>query len=66
MELFHFLFISQDFRLIDEVAEEIWIVKDGEVTEFEGSIHEYKARLKAQYAQEREEAEKEAKKEMMK
>lgn len=60
------VFITHDFRLIDEVAEEIWIVKDGEVTEFEGSIHEYKARLKAQYAQEREEAEKEAKKEMMK
>ncbi|KAI9362126.1 P-loop containing nucleoside triphosphate hydrolase protein [Zopfochytrium polystomum] len=57
------IFITHDFRLIDQVAKEIWIVRDGEVIEFEGDIRDYKARLKEQYAKEREDAEREAAKE---
>ncbi|KAI8819628.1 P-loop containing nucleoside triphosphate hydrolase protein [Fimicolochytrium jonesii] len=51
------VFITHDFRLIDQVAKEIWIVHDGEVEEFEGDIHDYKAMLKAKYAAQREAAE---------
>ncbi|KAI9094979.1 P-loop containing nucleoside triphosphate hydrolase protein [Phlyctochytrium arcticum] len=50
------IFITHDFRLIDQVANEIWIVHDGEVEEFEGNIHDYKARLKEKYAAIREAA----------
>lgn len=38
--------ISHDFRLINQVAEEIWVVEDGTVEEWEGDIGEYKAYLK--------------------
>merc|ERR1712183_323711 len=37
--------VSHDFRLIDQVANEIWICKDKGVTKWDGSIHEYKKRL---------------------
>ncbi|KAJ3236101.1 hypothetical protein HDU78_004847 [Chytriomyces hyalinus] len=50
------IFVTHDFRLIDQVAKEIWIVRDGGIEEFEGDIHDYKAALKAKYAQERAEA----------
>ncbi|KAI9342248.1 P-loop containing nucleoside triphosphate hydrolase protein [Obelidium mucronatum] len=50
------VFVTHDFRLIDQVAKEIWIVKDGTIQEFDGDIHDYKAALKAQYAKERAEA----------
>ncbi|KAJ3017531.1 hypothetical protein HKX48_003497 [Thoreauomyces humboldtii] len=51
------VFITHDFRLIDRVAKEIWIVQDGEVEEFEGTIRDYKDSLKAKYAEQREAAE---------
>ncbi|TPX56106.1 hypothetical protein PhCBS80983_g04781 [Powellomyces hirtus] len=47
------VFITHDFRLIDQVAQEIWIVHDGEVEEFEGSIRDYKDMLKEKYAEQR-------------
>ncbi|KNC97993.1 uncharacterized protein SPPG_06977 [Spizellomyces punctatus DAOM BR117] len=47
------VFITHDFRLIDQVAKEIWIVRDGEVEEFDGDIRDYKDMLKAKYAEER-------------
>ncbi|KAI8842360.1 P-loop containing nucleoside triphosphate hydrolase protein [Chytriomyces cf. hyalinus JEL632] len=50
------IFVTHDFRLIDQVAKEIWIVRDGGIEEFEGDIHDYKAALKAKYAQERADA----------
>jgi len=37
--------VSHDFRLIDQVAKEIWVCKDKGVTKFDGSIHEYKQKL---------------------
>lgn len=49
--------ISHDFRLIDQVAEEIWIVSDGCVTPWKGDIKDYKDMLKEKYAQMRAEAE---------
>jgi ATP-binding cassette, subfamily F, member 2 len=38
--------VSHDFRLIDQVAEEIWIVEDGTVEIWEGDIRDYKEFLK--------------------
>ena len=32
--------ITHDFRLIEQVAEEVWIVDGGQVTEFDGDIRE--------------------------
>ncbi|KAI9025502.1 ATP-dependent transporter, partial [Hyaloraphidium curvatum] len=32
--------VSHDFRLIDQVAKEIWIVEDGGCEEWQGDIHE--------------------------
>jgi ATP-binding cassette subfamily F protein 2 len=37
--------VSHDFRLIDQVANEIWLCEDKGVRRFEGSIREYKAIL---------------------
>jgi len=37
--------VSHDFRLIDQVANEIWVCKDKGVTKMEGSIHQYKKEL---------------------
>lgn len=37
--------VSHDFRLIDQVAKEIWEVKDGEVTRFKDGIDAYKKRI---------------------
>jgi len=37
--------VSHDFRLIDQVANEIWVCKDKTVEKFDGTIHEYKAKL---------------------
>ncbi|RKO91341.1 hypothetical protein BDK51DRAFT_49502, partial [Blyttiomyces helicus] len=44
----------QDFRLIDQVAEEIWIVQDGEVEQWQGDIRSYKDMLKEKIRAERE------------
>ena len=38
--------VSHDFRLINQVAEEIWVVEDGTVEEWEGDIQDYKDYLK--------------------
>ncbi|KAJ3139011.1 hypothetical protein HDU90_000917 [Geranomyces variabilis] len=56
------IFITHDFRLIDQVAKEIWIVHDGVIEEFEGTIGDYKARLKEKYAEQRRAAEEAAEK----
>lgn len=47
------IIISHDFRLIEQVAETVWIVNDGEVNEFDGTIREYKDQLKASYQEQR-------------
>jgi len=39
--------VSHDFRLIDQVAQEIWICEDQKVTKWEGGILSYKTHLKA-------------------
>jgi ATP-binding cassette subfamily F protein 2 len=36
--------------LINQVAEEIWVVEDGTVEEWEGDIADYKAYLKKKVA----------------
>lgn len=38
--------VSHDFRLIDEVAEEIWEVKNQGITRWAGDIHDYKKSLR--------------------
>lgn len=43
----------QDFRLIDRVAEEVWIVDEGEVDPWQGDIKEYKQMLKDKIREER-------------
>ena len=48
------LIISHDFRLIEQVAEEVWIVDNGYVKPFDGTIREYKDQLKATYQAQRE------------
>ena len=40
--------VSHDFRLIDQVAEEIWLCEDKKVTTWKGDIRGYKKRLIAQ------------------
>mmetsp|Transcript_47419 Transcript_47419/g.151883 ORF Transcript_47419/g.151883 Transcript_47419/m.151883 type:complete len:127 (+) Transcript_47419:234-614(+) len=37
--------VSHDFRLIDQVADEIWVCEKQGVTVWKGTIHEYKAKL---------------------
>ena len=37
--------VSHDFRLIDQVADEIWVCENKTVSRFDGTIHEYKALL---------------------
>ncbi len=39
--------VSHDFRLINQVAEEIWICENRTVTKWEGDIIDYKEHLKA-------------------
>merc|ERR1739842_226437 len=41
------ILVSHDFRLIRQVAEEIWECKDSKVTKWEAGIMEYKAALTA-------------------
>jgi ATP-binding cassette, subfamily F, member 2 len=38
--------VSHDFRLISQVAEEIWVVADGAVKKWGGDILSFKAHLK--------------------
>jgi len=37
--------VSHDFRLIDQVADEIWVCENKNVSKWPGTIHEYKAML---------------------
>mmetsp|Transcript_33952 Transcript_33952/g.101058 ORF Transcript_33952/g.101058 Transcript_33952/m.101058 type:complete len:593 (-) Transcript_33952:440-2218(-) len=37
--------VSHDFRLIDQVADEIWVCEDGTVARWEGDIRAYKSKL---------------------
>lgn len=39
--------VSHDFRLINQVAEEIWICENGKVTKWEGNILDYKETLRS-------------------
>lgn len=39
--------VSHDFRLIDQVAKEIWVCEKGKVTPWKGGIREYKKMLTA-------------------
>jgi ATP-binding cassette subfamily F protein 2 len=38
--------VSHDFRLINQVAKEIWVVADKCITKWEGDIQSYKEHLK--------------------
>ncbi|KAI9227784.1 MAG: P-loop containing nucleoside triphosphate hydrolase protein [Piptocephalis tieghemiana] len=38
--------VSHDFRLISQVAQEIWLCENGDVTKYTGGIEDYKAALK--------------------
>ena len=40
--------VSHDFRLISQVAQEVWVVDDQKVTLWDGDILSYKAHLRAQ------------------
>jgi ATP-binding cassette subfamily F protein 2 len=40
--------VSHDFRLINQVAKEIWVVDKKTVTKWDGSIQSYKEHLKKQ------------------
>ena len=42
--------VSHDFRLIDQVAQEIWVVANGGVQRWEGDITSFKHHLKATHA----------------
>lgn len=44
--------VSHDFRLIDQVAEEIWICEKQTVTKWNGNILDYKDQLKQNHAKE--------------
>ena len=44
--------VSHDFRLIDQVADKIWICENEKVTEREGDILSYKDHLKVQVMKE--------------
>ena len=40
--------VSHDFRLIDQVAEEIWVCDNKTITPWKGSIQDYKKHLRKQ------------------
>merc|ERR1719431_1893036 len=46
------ILVSHDFRLIDQVAQEIWICENQKVTKWEGNILSYKDHLKAKVMKE--------------
>merc|ERR1712060_1016025 len=41
------ILVSHDFRLIDQVANEIWVCEKKGVKKWDGSIHDYKKKLAA-------------------
>jgi ATP-binding cassette, subfamily F, member 2 len=44
--------VSHDFRLINQVAEEIWICEKGTVAKWKGNILDYKDHLKKKITKE--------------
>lgn len=42
--------VSHDFRLISQVADQIWLCEEGKVTPWQGSIADYKDHLRKQVA----------------
>lgn len=54
--------VSHDFRLINQVAEEIWICENETVTKWNGGILDYKDHLKKRIIKDIEKAEKAKKK----
>jgi len=42
--------VSHDFRLIDQVCNEIWVCEDKGVRKYDGSIHDYKKELSKKMA----------------
>ncbi|KAK0080712.1 hypothetical protein PV325_013470 [Microctonus aethiopoides] len=51
--------VSHDFRLINQVAEEIWICENGTVTKWQGNILDYKEFLKSKVLNDNQKREKE-------
>ncbi|KAG5519113.1 hypothetical protein PMAC_002201 [Pneumocystis sp. 'macacae'] len=49
------IIVSHDFMLINRVATEIWVVENGEIHVWDGSIKEYKEKLKKKFQEKREE-----------
>jgi ATP-binding cassette, subfamily F, member 2 len=47
------ILVSHDFRLINQVAKEIWICEHQTVTKWKGTIGSYKEHLRAKIAKER-------------
>ena len=48
------ILVSHDFRLINQVAKEIWICSDQTVTKWGGNIQAFKEHLRGKIAKERE------------
>ncbi|KTW25892.1 hypothetical protein T552_03166 [Pneumocystis carinii B80] len=48
------IIISHDFVLINRVATEIWVIDNGEIKVWDGSIKEYKESLKKKFQEKRE------------
>lgn len=47
------MLVSHDFRLISQVANEVWVVDEKKVSQWKGTIREYKkALVKQMHAQE--------------
>ncbi|CAH1395047.1 unnamed protein product [Nezara viridula] len=45
--------VSHDFRLISQVADQIWVCDNGAVTKWQGGIQDYKEHLKAKIVKEK-------------
>ncbi|XP_014282613.1 ATP-binding cassette sub-family F member 2 [Halyomorpha halys] len=45
--------VSHDFRLISQVAEQIWVCDNGAVTKWQGGIQDYKEHLKSKIVKEK-------------
>jgi len=55
------LLVSHDFRLINQVAQEIWVCEKQCVTTWQGSIHDYKASIIKQLDKDRKKRERQEK-----
>lgn len=47
------ILVSHDFRLVSQVAEEIWVCDKGKITKWEGDIFSYKEALRKQIEKDR-------------